>query len=953
MEEEVINDINFLLSENIYQESEQWNIFKAKLSDPEYMSTLFDILLFPQSSHIKKILCISALLQFKISPPQEIIPRFFPLLYDPKYQQLISHYIVGFCDQEYLCQFVLPSLYEEVQGQEGNDAIVGLILCFYEYVRVCKVRDETVLQILFQFLVERSDLPIESRKKALESIILQLNLIDVFNDKETLEQDVKNIMTFFIGLPIDDDNFPLFDYLLYFIKTAIIITEFGISSYEHEILQKIDQIFDYLVEKAPLDPEENIYSTILFYSTDIIETKKFTISFEKIFPLLIIGPKQFEALQSSADYFFGVFIGESDDFNFYSDEIDDDDDDEDEVPDENGVVILEDDPFKIFKTDFPNDSRTLSDSQCCLMNYLSHQTDEYISESIQYCLSAVNDSINTNILILRYFIKQRASYPIIFNPYEFNCYEDPILQTLLLEFCQSRANISKEIDSSDNLIYISYIKEFTCHDFIKALVDSDNSVLVLCAFNLINIIPKEFIDQYIFETVLKRSLLIVLDLSESEIRYSFIEHIFPFYLVQGDTMDKEDEDKKFLCNEDPTVRRFICDSIFSFPDEYVSAFKEDSESFFGEVLHHLFASLSQSDACFDPNAIIYLSEILYYFAGRNMNQYVNRFRDADNALVNMENSDLFFEEISELVPEFVMKFLSDSDLLDCGYALFAYSFINFQNPNNEDYSNFIDSVYHIFSNDVNYFERNRRNPEFFEMIMRIFIKNEKYENIDTFCQRFLYYNPIHVRSLIYQLSFILINKFDIYSLPNTSSIIKFLLRTFIKEVSNENSDSGIIISIGIIFARLSLSYSKDQFEEILDSFPYSKEISTTDLFLNSLFEKIGGKIAEWPELIQKLIIAMYHLLSDHENAPQKAQFLLYQLVNKVGSTFSNHSEYDYFLTATYGLVKESIFYEDLDFLVHPLISAKICDLIGLIVTEPLNQEIGETFQKFIEAFPNL
>lgn len=58
-------------------------------------------------------------------------------------------------------------------------------------------------------------------------------------------------------------------------------------------------------------------------------------------------------------------------------------------------------------------------------------------------------------------------------------------------------------------------------------------------------------------------------------------------------------------------------------------------------------------------------------------------------------------------------------------------------------------------------------------------------------------------------------------------------------------------------------------------------------------------------------------------------------------------------SSTFALIRESIFYDDLDFLAHPLMCMSVCDLIQVIVKQPMNQKFGETFENFIKEFPNL
>lgn len=937
MEKEVCDDLNLLITCNIYNGSDQWNEFKAKFDDPDYLDAIFNIILSSQYDEKIRILGISALLNFKISPPPAKVEELFPLLYDDKYQRLIAPYIVSFCEPQFLCQSIFPSLCKEIQEKEEKTPYNGLILCFYEYVRIHKMRNETISQIILQLLTERSDLDIEYRKKALETFILQMNLINSFTEEDLLNQEVSNIMILFTGLPLDSNNFPLFEYLLYFIKETISIQNYDLSSYEDKIFQQIERIFDFLIENSPLDPSNSNFSTTLYYLIEIIEAKQLEIPFEKVFQLMIFGPKQFDSLQNNIEYFFGVYITYSDDFNDFQE---DDEDDEDNEDDDESI---EENVFKIFKFDFANYSYTLLDAQYRLIANCARQKDEYLNESIQNCLSVMNDSLHVNFSILYFFIKVSASIPIVFDPNEFDCYDNPILLYSLIDFCQFRA-----LQSSSNSNYISFLKEFNYPEYIGALIESDQSVLVLCAYNIIASAPRDFINENIYETVLKRALLVILDLAP-KMRIDFVENIFSCYLAPGEYLNRKNEDQeKLIKNKDPLSRRMICDSIFNLSNQTITAFKEDSQSFFGEVMHHILTQLKA-----DPPTLDQLSELLQYFTGRNINQYINRYRKGEEeVIVNMGNYDIFFQDIIDLTPSIIIDFLSDENIISSGFTLFAYAFSNIYLPDNQEYTKFIDAVYSIFSSDSNSKTRNEMSPIIFDMILRIFIKNEKYLNLDSYC--ISYCNNIYlITLLIYEFSFILINKFQVYSQNRILSIAKFLLKIFFEEALSEQPNYSLVLCIGTIFARLSLSYSKEDFEAVLNSFLLNHNHSTTELFLLYLYEIIKNRVHESGELILKLFIAMYHNYSDYNK--HRAQYLLSQLVKKINKAFdvSGDFEISSFLGLTYGLVKETIFYDDQEFLSHPLIVSSVCELIQLIVDQPLDEKIGQLFIKFGEDYPNI
>lgn len=962
MEEEVINDLVFI-SETLdfCKDSQEWNEVLIKLKNPNYTDSLFNIVLLPQHEYEIRIIGISVLLRFQVSPSQEIIPRFFPLLYDENYQSLIAQYIICSCDPQFLIQEIFPALCKDIQLQNENGPLIGLILCFFEFVRFRKMREENILQIIYQIIIDKPEILIDFRKKAIQTIILQINLIG-FEESELLHQEVKNIIELFVNLPMNDENFQLFEYLLFFIKKNMTSLQDDtesddislLSPYNDEILHKVDEILDFIVKKSPLNPDDIYCSTILYYLVDIIKIRKLIIPFEKAFALLLIGEKQLSNLQEDVDYFQSVTILNSDDFNGI-DKLDnnEEEDDYDEINDED-IIKEEIDSFV-------NDAKTLNDAQIHLLYYLCLLDTEYISDSIENCFSVINQSVYVNLTIIRYFSMMKCAIPIVFNPEEFNCFDNPILQYYLIEFCQIRALSigNDENNESPDRIYASFLSEFKYNEYFKAMIESEDPVLIICTYSLISSAPRELIDNSIYEAALKAVLLIIPNLNISEARVAFVENIFSSYLSHGDTLEADVDDAKSIkYHDDPDVRRFLSDSIFMHSDIVISAFKEDSQEFF-EILDYLFRNLT-----FDQEAVLSLTKILFYFTGGNIRQYISRNRTQQEGFVNITNYDLFFEEVSTLSLYLVMDYISDDSLAYCGFFIFANSFINIYYPDDQNYIEFIDNVYQMFTDDASLCVRNSLPPDIYDMILRIFIKNEKFLGIDTLCEEYCYKIPSitnekwkilkNIQILVYELSFVLINKLQIYSPETVKSILYFLIDIFINQLNARKRllffDYYTFSSIGIIFARLSLSCNKEEFEEIMNGRPIQRGKRSVDIILNYYFEEIKDRFTDNNELVQKMIIVMYHVHSDNEHA----QYLLALLVDHICKKL-DPDNFDILssMDTTISLTKEDIFYDDEEFLTHPLISASICELIRLIGQHPINQEVNDLFEHFVETYPNL
>lgn len=941
MEEQVEKGLRSLQTSD--PTSSIWQEFSNNLTNPEFLNSLFNIVLSDKFSYQSRILGIAALIKFEINIDPQMIPHFFYLLSDEQFQKIIAQYIVLSSNHQFLCKDVFPSFYQQIQNQELINPFIGLILCFYEFVRIRQIRDETIIQIIYQILVNREDLPIEYKKMALETIILQINFTP-FTKPELIKQDEKNILTLLLSYPVNENNFPMFEYLLFFINKHI-LDVLEIEGSSEALFRKNSEILDTIISKCPLDPEDYVYTTTAYYLIDIFERMQIVIPFEKLFPILAIGQKQLNLLENSAYAFYAKFIGDSD---FYTDE-------DNTPPDE-----------RIDPRDFIDNIETLNDLQnrvmlyhCCLPNDIK---DEILRYDLNFCFSVMNQSLLTNFAIIRFFIcasVQMYNYAFPFDPKQFECFDHPILLYSLLDFCQ----LIVEYQGKSQNIFYSFLCEFNLKTYIGTMINSNNPVLTLCAFSLAIRTPRELIDPDIYAALFCKTLPVILQLNAGDNRIELIDELMSMYISKDSIFSVSNINA--YENNDPNIRRFLSSSIFFFNDSVVSAFKQEAANLFGNILPHLFSYLR-----YEFKTIQKFAEIFQFFAGGDIKQYVSRFRK-DEFIVNMSNYCLFFPEICQNISQLCMLFFSDQEFIDCGFSIFAMAFSNIYYPEDPNYIEFINFVYQMYYNDYKIICNLK--VDIIDSILKIFIKNGKLEKLDDFCFVLCNQDDYNlIQSFIYEFSFVIINKYNVYPNEMVISIVKKLLRIFYNSVMKKESNNNINeeeeeedygdgrwimcgLYIGIIFARVALSLGKDAIQMLITSLRISKEKNEVYIFLRLLYESIQEKyFSQSDELHQKLIILLYFLLSDHKGAIQMAQILLYKMVVKLKENFQNKKKQNPDKpSSTFALIRESIFYDDLDFLAHPLMCMSVCDLIQVIVKQPMNQKFGETFENFIKEFPNL
>ena len=917
MEGKIIEYLKSLLS--AYKEDPEWIKFGEYLQNQEFSEGLFNIIRNPDYG-TSRILALSALKQFVVQIPNQAIELFLPLLNDndSRIQSLIAYLIARSSDSTYLSETAFPLLISQIQNPEEQvNLIKGIILCAYEYVKRCKARNQNILEFLVKTSLVNTNIPIKIRKMALEAIIRQIQYC--FYKDETspiFQNDFNSFLALFNSIPIDDDNLPLFEYMLTFISSHQNLVSVEI------VQKKLEELFRIFVDKeCPLRHDDYIKSTVLYTLIEVIFRFRIPIPFPMIFRMLTYHNDHLMNIGNNINDFFAGFIIESDN----NIECENDTEKEEEVSD-----YIE---YKI---------QNLFDQACSIndvhyiirMHTSNMHSPEYINDVICFCYEIINRSPNENLAIIQLFKSLPLTIPIIFDPTAFNCYENYVLSYSLLSFCFKRIPNGRDEEKPFLLFAMNNFKSFA----EVCLANDVNPTLILSIFDLTSNAPRGFISQAnqtieIYSDSLKKTIGIVLNtLSNIDDRIELVKKIreYLYYF--------EDENKcNIMLEENNAVKRLASKSVFKLPIPIIEAFKKDSFNFFG----FLKMSLSENKSYFD---VFYrLCKICRFFAGGNICHLINR--NVGQPLVNINEYNLFFPEVCQCVLEVFNEFPFDNKdfeedqlSVNCCFALLSYALCNIQCQDNPDYLSLIDKIYQLF---CKVYPKKIIESKLLEPTLRVFIKNGKIDKLVEICDFFINHSDvILINDFQYELAFILMNG-NIYSLQCIQNLSKSLLLLFVKDVESKISESVLIV-----FARVAL-FNKELYQMLLgpNYIP----------FLKKAYNNIVKKFKGLNESEQRIIFAFFALFSEDDQIRPRIQLLLVKMVEYLNDVFDESETFvnPTSITSARSFFLEDLFYDDQQYLLHPLISSSVCQLIQDIMAGVEKPELLRYLENFINKYPYL
>ncbi|KAK8863998.1 hypothetical protein M9Y10_011692 [Tritrichomonas musculus] len=735
-----------------------------------------------------------------------------------------------------------------------------------------------------------------------EIIQFLLQIIEQYNDirVEIKRLALKAVINQFLMVSPNDMetiNSDLTIFFNFFIKIDV-RANFGLLDYLLDFIScKVyfinDQIRDKFSEQlikifeelpnAPLDSDDLITSTILSYLIQIMSELGIVAPFEKLFQFLVYGEKQLQYLRTSVDFFFSVFLGSTD-------EHDDNDDYDNEE-------------------EFEVNLRTLNDTQSQIQIYMLNQSMDYINNVIKFLKTQINQSLPVNLAIF-IFLNQMPTLED-FDISLICAFDDPILQYVLIDYSISKISQNRSLD---NRFYDFFMQNYK--NFAYASLKSHNPFLILATFDLIYNSPIEIIESDIYVYTLIASMKSVYPCFEYEDNKIEFLTCIANYLTEFDTL----QNLNLVLNDDPNTRRFKSSSVFKLPDTTINLFKQNADSLFGEGLLEIF-----NDCKGNPEIVNEFTKIIQIFAGGDINRFICRNHNNNEFLVDLSVYSTFFPEIFQFFEKIIGNCLSNSSISHCVYQIFIAIFSNIQH--NQMYLRYIELMYGHFIN-CNFDEL--VNIYGIELIPRIFIRYGKLEKIDDFCIKLCQANPLNLLKLIYEFSFILINPNNVYQEKKVKMLCSLLPNLLSKKTKFYSK------SITCIFARVAL-HDKDKLVNYLGR--------NLEHFLKNVYKYYVDLFKNFSELEQRMIIVFHALFSDKPEIAQITIMLQRLMIENLYDVFTKPEEFHYQFSSL-GLIKENTFYDDIEFLSHPLISSSITQLIQITKTEHL-------FESFLNTFPNL
>lgn len=220
-------------------------------------------------------------------------------------------------------------------------------------------------------------------------------------------------------------------------------------------------------------------------------------------------------------------------------------------------------------------------------------------------------------------------------------------------------------------------------------------------------------------------------------------------------------------------------------------------------------------------------------------------------------------------------------------------------------------------------------------VLRVFIKYEKMEKLDSIVFCLCRLDKSNVNYLVYEISLILMNQKKIFS-DEIVQEFSIFLRRILKGCPRFYTKSFLCI-----LSRIAL-YDRDRLEWVLDG-------ENIEEFIVSLISDISiNSFKYFNELEQRMIIGLFSMFSSNEQIEKITKLLLYAMIDYLDETFSdpNNGIESYPLKTSFGLIKESTFYDDQDFLSHPLISNSLSELLS-------QSDDDEKCQNFLQKYPGL
>lgn len=843
-------------------------------NDDNLRKSLFNIVISQGYQTNLKQLAIIFAIRLKIPITTEDLPNFLPLLSNDTFRDLIAELIVISIDPQ-LVNLTLDGFLNE----RTPASTIGFIYVSYYLVKIQNTRNDFVIQNLLQIIAEFDNIQIECKKLALETVIKQFLMTC-----DHLNSDFKAFLSYFVKINVAY-NFPLLEYCLKYISDNVYLILQNPNYYNElsiDFSNKINEIFEYFLNKSQIDPDDILSSTILFSLIEVMNDLNIPASFDKLFHFLLYGDKQLFCVINNVDFFYNVFFGRT---------IDDEDEEEEEDVIKN---------FWSYYADF----RTLNEAQSRIMSFI-YSTPQLKKEAIDFCLSNINQGIQLNLAIL--ILVNNGLSEVNFDVSMINHFDNSLLQFVVIDYVIKKIQQNPTVEN----VYLNFFRSHF-NDFASCAVNSGNPIALLSVFYLVQNSPLHIIEPDLFTGVLIGSIKIAFQCFEEIVnKNDFIEQI-KNYLTQSACFSFAD----IVLSNDPKMRRFISKSIFVLPDKFIISLHNNSSDLFSGFFDIF-------NYCVGNSPLFHLfTEIMNLFAGGNITHFICRDHSNGQFLVDMSDYSVFWPKIIQFSIPLIISLMNDASYVSFAYKLFASVFSVIHCPGDQSYQDFIGLMHNHFINS---------NYEFFvklqeiETILRIFIRNGKFEMIKNYCDYFCQHSQI--KKFVYEISFILMNPTNFYSDEELKNFSLSLLKMAEQEQYAK--------SVTCIFARVALHDS----QKIVNYLGNELIVFVNNSKIN---EEYIHSFNSFNELKQRLIIIFYWMFTRDFNV---IKALMSDMICNLCDAFEKIEKY-HSSFSSFGMMEEDIFYDDLEFLSNQLISCSISDLIRATGTENF-------FGGFLEKFPNL
>lgn len=951
MQQELIDMLRNLQHQST--SSDVYQAFESNVQNEEFVNEMCSIVLNQENSLSDRKFVILVLKAFHLFIPIQCLEQLFPLITDENLQQLIAQLFLTSYGKEKINETIFPILFENIANHTADQFFLkGAIDFFSQYVEMYKTRNANIMNALLEVLHQTKDLSDELMMYILDTIIKQMLLIPC-EYEDIRNQDLFTICQILKSIDIENANVLMIEHILAFINERINFYD-EVDLFDEAVYERLIEILDVIIGQCPLSTDQIQITTTLYYLIRILKEKNILIPFEKLFPILVMSDEQLNRTENDVNYMYKTRMTPSD--NYYDsreeeEEIEEDqesqstsfsyspNDEEEEEEYSNeydafvGVNDLQEneDEIECIDTFWARNSwkcfhraETLNDLQNLIRIYIVTRDDEYIQGALEMCFECINQNANINIAILLLIIEIDRMIEFDFNPFEFNTFDNVIIQYLLINHCNHMI-LSREINESDP--FYLFMQQFDFSNYAALMLSTDEPINILCLFDIITNSPRELIDPTIYANALLKVITIALfSIEFNEDKVDILEKVF-FYLSPGETLSQNTEN--YVLSLDKNIRERKSKSIFCLNEEYVISFKDEEETFFGKALTHVIIEMKDFS-----NMITRIAKLIKYFASGDIKKYISRQTNIeenndDETVVDLSNYSIYFPDIVHMFQQLLQKNIWKDEIIDNYFTLFSQTFINIFVPEDEQIMGIIDASYEAFiSLDLEILLK----IDTLDQVFRIFIKYGKLENLDSIILNICEARRSLVNILIYEISFILMNQAQVFN-EEVVLHLSLLLRNLIRQEPRL-----FIKSIICIYARVAL-FNNERFEAILAG-------ENIEEFILHLIDTLSIDLFKYYcELEQRMIIAFFGLYSSNQEIAKTTENLLVAMIQTLDELFSepNNEIGAFKKTSSLGLIKESIFYDDNEFLSHPFISASLSNLIHEIQADGL---VGNFFEKY-------